>query len=864
MGTTTKEIGSSSFNDMISSVDRRSEYVENRAGANVRLNNFLTPYTLDDKSSILNAPCGYSNGVYPSLRPVENLGPELVAETPSNLNGWIDARGNTTLSIVDNNIRATLGTGTSVTIGISSTGFATVIGKTYSFKIIGTKNNTNGNIYARISTTSLTTGDVFNENNATNTISVDSTFVATSTTTFIGVLATGQGSGDYVQSSLMSVRELLQPSADFSFTRGSAATRVTKDGLIKNVQILSDELVQNGDFSQIGSELVINGDFATDTNWTKGTGWSIQNGYAQSTALNTRSIYQNIGNAVVGRIYKVTYTILETNGGNFKVVYGGVNGTVRNSEGTYVEYLKATSSSDGNLYFDALNVFIGKIDNVSVKEVGQNWNFVGGANMTDNGVSFIDDGTNIFSYVQQLGILTSGRKYRVSFDVIRYVSGLAQVELGSINTPVDISSGVGTYTIESESDNTFGLIKRDGSSPNFDFDVSNISIIEITDDTDLPRIDYTNGTGSLLLEPQSTNLITYSEDFSQWGNARTTDTANQAISPDGNNNASIFEQQSGQTNAGSIFLGSLGLSSGTYTQSIFAKKKDKDFIVCYSANAERTYFNLSNGTIGTVASGNTAKIEDYGNGWYRCAITYTITTGSVIAFYLADTDNSTTVTDSGGVYVWGAQLEQQSYPTSYIPTLGSTVTRNADVCNNAGSSDLISSTEGVLYAEISSFKNGGIGDRTISLSDGSTQNAIQLLLHNTANRINFRSRSGGSLDVNISDFTFQQNQTNKIACKFKSGDYALWVNGEERVTSSSSSLPTGLSVLAFDDGSLNDFYGNVRSVAVFKEALTDEELAKITSTTQQEVFYEMRDKMLQINADYYEFGDYTTRLKKLF
>ena len=96
---------------------------------------------------------------------------------------------------------------------------------------------------------------------------------------------------------------------------------------------------------------------------------------------------------------------------------------------------------------------------------------------------------SIFSYVQQLGILTSGRKYRVSFDVIRYVSGLAQVELGSINTPVDISSGVGTYTIESECNNTFGLIKRDGSSPNFDFDVSNISIIEITDDTDLPRID---------------------------------------------------------------------------------------------------------------------------------------------------------------------------------------------------------------------------------------------------------------------------------------------------------------------------------------------------------------------------------------
>jgi hypothetical protein len=81
MGTTTKEISSSSFNDMISSVDRRSEYVENRAGANVRLNNFLTPYTLDDKSSILNAPCGYSNGVYASLRPASSTSIPLTSIT---------------------------------------------------------------------------------------------------------------------------------------------------------------------------------------------------------------------------------------------------------------------------------------------------------------------------------------------------------------------------------------------------------------------------------------------------------------------------------------------------------------------------------------------------------------------------------------------------------------------------------------------------------------------------------------------------------------------------------------------------------------------------------------------------------------
>ena len=96
---------------------------------------------------------------------------------------------------------------------------------------------------------------------------------------------------------------------------------------------------------------------------------------------------------------------------------------------------------------------------------------------------------------------------------------------------------------------------------------------------------------------------------------------------------------------------------------------------------------------------------------------------------------------------------------------------------------------------------------------------------------------------------------------------ALWINGVEQDTSTTTfTFAQTLDNLSFDynGNGILPFYGNVKCVAVFKEALSDEELAKITSTTQQEAFYGMRDKMLQIDADYYEFGDYTTRLKKLF
>ena len=238
------------------------------------------------------------------------------------------------------------------------------------------------------------------------------------------------------------------------------------------------------------------------------------------------------------------------------------------------------------------------------------------------------------------------------------------------------------------------------------------------------------------------------------------------------------------------------------------------------------------------------------------------TGGGATTFYAVDFRGSSTLTE---VIIWGAQAEALSYATSYIPTNGSTVTRNADVCNNAGSSDLINSTEGVLYAEISALADDGTG-RNLGISDGTTSNRILILYSPNSNELRFfLAGSGGSITVNHT--LTEVTEFIKVALKYKAQDFGFYVNGVEVDTNTSNITFSGLDDLSFNNpfgGGTSNFYGNVKSVAVFKEALTDEELAKITSTTQQEVFYEMRDKMLQINADYYEFGDYTTRLKKLF
>ena len=346
----------------------------------------------------------------------------------------------------------------------------------------------------------------------------------------------------------------------------------------------------------------------------------------------------------------------------------------------------------------------------------------------------------------------------------------------------------------------------------------------------MPRVDYLNNSnGSLILEPQRSNLVTYSSDFSQWGNARTTDTSNQITSPDGLNEGTLLEQQSGQTNAGSIYLGGLGLSSGTYAQSIFAKKKDKDFIVCYSANAERTYFNLSNGTIGTIASGNTAKIEDYGNGWYRCTITYTITSGGVIAFYLSDSDNSSVVTDSGGVYIYGAMLEQGSYSTSIINTSGSTVTRNQDTCSITNVADRINSSEGVFYFEGSSLASSTSALHQISLSDGSGNNRVMIYpFSQTQLGLRFNANTSQLVAQTVTVSNLSVN--NKIAVKWGNGNYSLYQNGSKIYNQAITSTPIGLYKLNFSSVTETaEFVGSIKDLKVYNTALTDQELATLTT-----------------------------------
>ena len=360
----------------------------------------------------------------------------------------------------------------------------------------------------------------------------------------------------------------------------------------------------------------------------------------------------------------------------------------------------------------------------------------------------------------------------------------------------------------------------------------------------LPRIDYTDGSGSWLLEPTATNLITQSEDFSNvaWGKTSLIATSTLDINPSGTGSAYKIITDSGVAlNVGRILDSLLGLTpSVAYSYSVFAKKSELNSIrllfddgITISNRAEAV-FNLNDGSISNIQnagnfSGVTAKSVNYGNGWYRCTISSVINTTGEAQARVYNSDTTITTGDGAkGVLVYGAQLEENSYSTSYIKTIGTTQTRVADTATGSGSSTVINSTEGTLYLEIKGFENDA-SSRGISISDGTTSNRINLFLPSTQTQVVGRISSAG---VTVADMIYTgitQTTFNKIAVKWKLNDFALWVNGVEVLTDSIGAVPIGLNVLSFNNAGAVGFLGKAKSVQVYTTALSDSELTSLTT-----------------------------------
>ncbi len=355
--------------------------------------------------------------------------------------------------------------------------------------------------------------------------------------------------------------------------------------------------------------------------------------------------------------------------------------------------------------------------------------------------------------------------------------------------------------------------------------VDNEGLIKSTD-SGFARIDFLNNTsGHLLLEPSSTNLFDYSEDFSQWVNIRTTDALSSISSPSGSANVYKIVPTT-DNNTHRIDKVVTLTDSNTYSLSFFAKKGEYN---CIRASIGKTSvtgnivsFNLDTGVkteTGTIAS---SSMVEFSNGWFRCSFTAAASTADRVVIGLGNDDTYSFAGDgSSGIFLWGAMIEEKSFSTSYIATTGSTVTRAAETCDSAGNSTVFNDSEGVLYAELE-FVND-TNSKLISINDNSASNRI---LFGNFSDGNFKVFSQSSDLIVVSGL----NGNNKIAAKYKSGDFSLFVNGVEVGTSTSTILPTGLTQLSFDNGASGSiFYGKVKNIQVYNTALTDAELIELTS-----------------------------------
>ena len=196
----------------------------------------------------------------------------------------------------------------------------------------------------------------------------------------------------------------------------------------------------------------------------------------------------------------------------------------------------------------------------------------------------------------------------------------------------------------------------------------------------------------LLLEESRTNLLTYSEQFNtgSWAKVNTSIVINSTTAPDGTLTADKLVETG--TFYHSLEINSTVLNSNSYTESIFLKAAERTqcHILFYDSTAYYGYkIDLSTGIVSSSSVGgvnnysNNAIVTNIGNGWYRCSLSKTMT-GTTHQFQVRLYNSSDNYTGDGtsGIYIWGAQLEQGSYPTSYIPTTTTALTRSADVSSS--------------------------------------------------------------------------------------------------------------------------------------------------------------------------------------
>ena len=342
----------------------------------------------------------------------------------------------------------------------------------------------------------------------------------------------------------------------------------------------------------------------------------------------------------------------------------------------------------------------------------------------------------------------------------------------------------------------------------------------------------------LLVEENRTNFITRSEELDDTGSTgwiphSSSVFPNAILSPDGNTTADKLVE-SNLTSEHYIRTSSTAsvVSGNKYTISIFAKPAERSILRIAATTSTlpgSVTFDLINQTFSeNGAIGHPVQVLP--NGWYRCSATFTASASSTTfsyfylsGFYAGD--------GTSGMYLWGAQFETGSFPTSYIPTSGSTETRAADEASITGTnfSSWYNQSEGTVFANAIC---NGLSISNVSfvghLSDGTTNNYIDVFRYQPTG-FSLVVVGGAVQSGLISSVT--RGSYHKSALAYKTNDFSLSVDGASVTTDNSGSLPSqSISILTLgnDSSNVRALNGHISRLTYYPKRLPDIELQQLT------------------------------------
>ena len=572
----------------------------------------------------------------------------------------------------------------------------------------------------------------------------------------------------------------LDGSGDLTFSRASNATRVGPDGLIEKVR--TNLLLQSNSF---------------DTTWAN-----------TDSAETSGQSDPNSGTTA----WKITETVTATG------ATSRISQSIATSAGTLSFYAKAGEITQLLVFFG------GTIDGVY-------FNLSTGAF-----INYYNTGS-VFSGLSSVSV--GGGWYRYS------------IVLNTSITSVDFySAAANNFIHNTVSSNGYFLWRTQYEAGDIatDYIATTSAAVSVGPVSGLPRLDYLNSScPRLLLEPQRTNVAQYSEQFNNawWEKVGGSFTANALTSPDGYTDADTFTENTSTSTH--YFYNASGFTgtAAAYTGSVFAKAGTRSRLIMgiydgTAVNYQMVQFDLSAGTILQEASAGIAKIENYGNGWYRCSVTRTLTASTCYLSFGPHTNtNLSNLTvfpsylgASGTLHFYGGQLEVGAYATSYIPTLGTSVTRVADAASKTGISSLIGQTEGTIFFELPPIVfsptlstyvlielDGNIGAGYVHLYKESGQKEARLSV-----------RNGATLQCDIA-FSLVDNTPYKIAGVYKNNRFELYVNGVLRGSDYSGTLAAitmNKIQVAGDSFNANSQIATSQ-VLLFKTALTQAQCEQLTA-----------------------------------